>query len=158
MKTLKILLFAFAILMFSGCYTQLLVEDDDPWTTAEQPVYIPPPDPILIYYPSYPYPPPDPPRPPTPPIGGPVYPNPVGPGGTTDPHRDSGNKRRGSDQQNSQDNSRNGGATRSGDQNGSRQSTQTSSQVSVPTRGDSGTQSSPPQRSSQDNSTTGRRR
>ena len=154
MKTLNILLFAPAILLFSGCYTQLMVQDNDPWTIAEQPVYIPPPDPILIYYPEYPAP-------------GPIYVPPGGGGGSnpggpikiTYPHRNSGDLRRGSDaaQQSSQDNSRNSGFTRNSGQNNSPQSS-ASSVATVPTRGNSGTQSSVPQRSSQDNSTSARRR
>jgi hypothetical protein len=48
MKTLNILLIAFAILIFSGCYTQLLIEDDPPTSANAQPM---PPamEPVIIY-------------------------------------------------------------------------------------------------------------
>jgi hypothetical protein len=52
MKTFNILPFAFAIIIFSGCYTQMMVEDEDPWSTSDQPEYTAPPEPVVIYVPD----------------------------------------------------------------------------------------------------------
>ncbi len=151
MKILNILPFAFAIMIFSGCYTQLVVEDDDPWSTSDQPEYPAAPEPIVIYVPE-PY---------------PVYvpsPRPIIPPGNQNPiatppappaQRPTGVQRPRPEvpQQN-----KNSGATRSADQNGLSQNSQAGSQIAVPTRGNSDAQSPSPQPISQNNSTTGRRR
>jgi hypothetical protein len=151
MKTLNVLPFAFAVMIFSGCYTQLVVEDDDPWSTSDQPEYTASPEPIVIYVPE-PYPvyvpspgpgpiiPPGNPTPPAPPVQRPTgvqRPRPEGP---------------------QQDKNKNSGVTRGADQNGLSQNSQAGSQIAVPTRGNSDAQSPSPQPSSQNNSTMGRRR
>jgi hypothetical protein len=40
MKTFKIVLISFALLAFSGCYTQLLIEDDPQPVQKRQPVFV----------------------------------------------------------------------------------------------------------------------
>ena len=110
MKTLNILLFAFAILIFSGCYTQLLIEDDQPmsanaqpmppatepeiiYVVDTQPVYVPVPVPIYIP---------------------PAHSNPVATTPAPAPvQRTSGDQRSGSEAS-SQNTNRNSGATRGG--------------------------------------------
>jgi hypothetical protein len=164
MKSLSTLPIAFAVLMFSGCYTQLMVEDDDPWATEEQPEYPEPPAPIIIIQPVYP--PPRPPHGPPPIVPGPApaLPPPViNPGGTSgnqDTHRDTGYERRGSTvpQQNSQDDTRSSGVNRGGDHLNSPQYSQPVSQTGVPSRENSVSPSPSPQPSTQGNSTSGRRR
>ncbi len=123
MKSLNIIFTAFALLTFSGCYTQLLIEDDSPITSNTQPaivnpnsvvvspllpgmqseeVYVVVPTPVYVpvYSPE--------------PITG--YSNPAGSGSAATVQRTSGEQRSApvSAQPAAQDNSRNTGATRSG--------------------------------------------
>jgi hypothetical protein len=151
MKSLNIILSAFAILIFSGCYTQLLIEDDGPVASDSQPVASEP-DPVIFVIPP-------PPRlyvSPYDQVSQTAYSYPGNTGQSADPQRTSGYQRGGSES--SQDVSRNTGATRGSDQSRSTaQSSQGSTQVSVPSRESAATQTAIPQRGSQDNSTTGRR-
>ncbi len=164
MKSFSTLPIAFAVLMFSGCYTELMVEDDDLSATDEQPVYPEPPAPIIIIQPVYPLPePPHGPPPivpsPAPGIPPPVT-NPDGTSGNQDTHRNTGYERRGSTttQQNSQDDRRSSGVTRGGDQVSSPRYSQPVSQNGVPSRENSVSPSPSPQPRTQGNSTSGRRR
>ena len=124
MKPLKVLPIAFMILIFSGCYTQLAVKDDDPWTAPAEPVYLDPP-PAWMYYPSEPIVITAP-----PPTGGSGNYNPTSTGATVDPHRDSGYERR---ESNSSDNARGSDSNR-GNENYSTPTVSTAPQISVPTR------------------------
>ena len=118
MKSLNIILSTFAILIFSGCYTQLLIEDDTPAAAYTQPVVsnpnrLPPADPIIyavpvpepIYVPvSYP-------------VMQPSYSSPASPTApTAAPTRTSGYQRSGSEssQQNTQTTTRTEGSRRGG--------------------------------------------
>jgi hypothetical protein len=117
MKTLSIILSSIAMLAFSGCYTQLLIED----TTypAIEPIHIPPPPPPPSPWPYHPTPTPNP------------DPQPI-----DNPHRESGYQR--SPLPSSQDNSRNTGARRSGEGTEVRspqQNSQDNAHIAVPIRG-----------------------
>ena len=110
MKTLNILLFAFAILIFSGCYTQLLIEDDQPMSANAQPMP-PATEPEIIYVVD--------PQPVYVPVSVPIYippaySNPVATTPAPAPvQRTSGDQRSGSEAS-SQNTNRNSGATRGG--------------------------------------------
>lgn len=149
MKTLKIFLFGFAILVFSGCYTELLIEDDPSADNSSQPQYVPyNPDTWYYYPPTY-----DPGIPlPTP--GGPGAKIPGGDNGNTKT-RDSGYQRRDANTS-TPDNSRNTGVTRSGNDTGTQQQSPVKTPVVVPTRGDSGQQPATPQKNTQDSATPAR--
>jgi hypothetical protein len=114
MKTLNIIISSFAILIFSGCYTQLLIEDDGPSAantqpdgTYQGPIVIEIPVPVPIPMPS-----PGPWPVPLPPPSRPISTTPV----ATSPIRDSGYQRSGSEstQQNTQASNRLEGAKRGG--------------------------------------------
>lgn len=166
MKTLIILLFAFAMLIFSGCYTQLLIEDNESTSDSDEPVYFPPEtpttDPIWIPLPTHPI-------HPVHPIGPahPIHPDPLPPGGgipkptgsndNTGTRRDTGYQRRDTNPLVPENSLR---SVPSRNESSSRQETPTSSLVVVPTRGESGNQTGPAQHSTQENvvpSRSGRR-
>lgn len=129
MKTLSITLSSIAMLAFSGCYTQLLIED----TTypAIYPIYIPPPPPPPLPYPPTPNPDPQP---------------------IDNPHRESGYQRSPSPgSPSSQDQSRNTGAKRTGDGTesiSSNQNSQGNSHIGIPMRGGGTTETRPAQHDS----------
>ncbi len=134
MKNLKIILISIALLTFSGCYTQLMIEPDEvsSQTQEDTPIIIPPPPPLPIY-------------PPPPIIGDPIIvpspapiiglPKPV----TTYPpyeiQRPTGDRRNPPSDFGSNDNSRNTGAQRNQERVTTPQTSGTSSQPNIPTRG-----------------------
>ncbi len=165
MKSLNALLLGFAILIFSGCYTQLLIEEDGQVSTADEtietpvdPQPLPPLPPIVPIIPT-----PIPIDPIHPPVTGPIHPAPIipdpKPPANDNPHRETGYNR---DRltSTSQDRDRNTGVIRPGTDPGTQQQSNTVTNLPVPQRGDLGTQPLVPQRPSQDNASsnhTGRR-
>ena len=129
MKTLNVLFIPFVLLTLSGCYNPAYFQDQQYWSPS-------PPSPMP---PS----PPDP-EPPGEPIPSPSLPvappNPTHP--AEPPHRDSGNQRKGTND-NAQDNSRNSGAQRNADNANSHQAVQDNSHSTIPARGNNPTRENP---------------
>ena len=135
MKTFFFALVSIALLTFSGCYTQLMIEPDDNATQTQDPIYIPPPPP-LSYCPLPGYP------------GDPIvvitttgggYSPVQNPQTVQQPTRESGYQRNGGNETR-QDNSRNTGAQRNDERVSTPQTSTSSTQVNIPTRGNSATQ------------------